>query len=122
MSNHTDCKYDCGATDCPAPAASVDRSMNETAMTGTDVIPRERINLWYSLLKRYNGRLLSDPVAGTYYVLVHYIFDNAADYSEMSRVYQRMTTPIVETGRGFWKALRARIIHAWNTRFTSQGD
>lgn len=77
-------------------------------MTVTDYIPRENFNLWYSLLKQSTGRLLGKPIDGTR-VYVHFQFDDIESYNTLTREYDRLTTPIVETKRGFWKKLKNRM-------------
>ena len=77
-------------------------------MIATDYIPREKFNLWYGLFKKSKGRLLANPIDGRR-VYVRYLFDDMDSYAELQRNYQRLTTDIIETERGFWKRLSIRL-------------
>lgn len=77
-------------------------------MEATDYIPREDFNLWYSLFKQSTGRLLCDPIDGKR-VYVRYAFDDISSYNDLQQSYRRLTTPIHETKRGFWKRIKVKL-------------
>jgi hypothetical protein len=78
-------------------------------MEATDYIPTENFNLWYSLFKQSTGRFLCNPINYGTKVFVRYSFDDMDSYNNLELSYQRLTTPIKETRRGFWKTLKARL-------------
>lgn len=77
-------------------------------MESTEFIPNEHFNKWYELFKQSGGRLLCNPVFGRT-VYVRYTFDEMDDYVEFQKNYQRLTTDIVKTRRGFWKRVAKRL-------------
>lgn len=78
-------------------------------MEVTEYIPREHFNLWYSLFKQSKGWFLYKPFEGKDDVLVNYAFDDIDSCNELNANYMRLTTPIIETKRGFWKRLKAKF-------------
>jgi hypothetical protein len=80
-------------------------------MEGTEYIPKEKFNLWYGLFKKSNGRLLNNPVSNSLNkVYVRYEFNDMESYNELCENYNRLTTEIIETKRGFWKRFKTRFI------------
>ena len=78
-------------------------------MTAIEYIPVENWSLWYDLFKRSKGWFVSSPLAGKDDVLVHYAFDDIDSANELNANYLRLTTPIVETRRGFWKKFKRKL-------------
>ena len=78
-------------------------------MKATEYIPVENWNLWYDLFKRSKGWFVSRPFAGKDDIFVHYAFDDIDSANELSANYLRLTTPIVETRRGFWKKFKRKL-------------
>lgn len=79
-------------------------------MVASEYIPKNKFNLWYDLFKQSNGRLLNNPESNSLNkVYVRYTFDDMDSYKELCEDYNRLTTNVIETKRGFWKSLKARI-------------
>ena len=74
-------------------------------MEGTNKIPLAKFATWLTLFHQNNGRYLCNPTVGVENVYVSYSFDEADDYKKLCESHHRLTTPIVETKRGFWKKL-----------------
>jgi len=76
-------------------------------MKATEYIPREHFDLWYELFKQSKGRFLCKPFQGKDDVLVGYAFDDIDSCNKLNSDYRRLTTPIIETKRGWWKRIKA---------------
>lgn len=74
-----------------------------------EYIPYEHFNLWYELFKQNKGRFLCNPFAGKDEVLVFYKFDDLHSWHKLNSDYRRLTTPIIETNRGWWKRLKVKL-------------
>ena len=64
-------------------------------MKASETIPKNKFNMWYEIMKSYDGRFLSEPIIFKESVMVSYEM-KAENYSEMERDFQRFTTPIIE--------------------------
>lgn len=74
-----------------------------------EYISKEHFELWYEIFKLSNGRFISNPVECRDRVWVNYSFDNVQDANRLNHSFQSLTTPIVETKRGFWKKVKVKL-------------
>jgi hypothetical protein len=75
----------------------------------TEYIPIAKFNTWIGLFKSTSGRFLREPFVMFISVEVNYTFNDYDDYMKLTTEWNRFSTNIVETRRGFWKRLKIRL-------------
>ncbi len=73
----------------------------------TDRIPRERYNQWFEIFRATDGCFLSNPRVWRDEVSVR-ISLGLDDYKQLNEAFERLSIKIVETKRGWFKAMIKR--------------